>query len=180
MTDNAIRNLARLIVSILWGLAACAALTLLVGCRSVKYVPIETVKTERVEVHDSIHITDTVRVSVADTTTVATATILQKVDSAYLATLGIINAPPEAWLLQTTTATHTSHTADTQATHTAATAHAADSVRIEYHDRPYPVEKPLARWQQFFITFGRYAAGAAIVLLALAIVWIIRRVNGKT
>lgn len=162
-----------------WGILVCLLITLLAGCKSIKYVPVETIKTERVEVHDTVHVADTVKVIETDSTATTISTLLQKVDSAYLAHLGIVNAPPEAWLLHTTTDTHTAHATDTQATHSETATHATDSVRIEYRDRPYPVEKPLTRWQQFCLDYGKVTTGATAALLLLLIAWAIKRFSIK-
>lgn len=173
--DNNRLSLWHLLAGFGWGIIACLLISLLGGCKTIKYVPIETIKTERVEVHDTVHVDDTVKVIETDSTATTISTLLQKVDSAYLAHLGIVNAPPEAWLLQTTTDTHTAHATDTQATHSETATHATDSVRIEYRDRPYPVEKPLTRWQQFCLDYGKVTTGATIALILLLAVWLFRR-----
>lgn len=52
---------------LLWALAACAVLTLLFGCRSVRYVPVGTVRTDSVFVNrwnkDSVFVHDSVFVN---------------------------------------------------------------------------------------------------------------------
>ena len=150
-----------------WGFLVCLLITMLAGCKTIKYVPVETIKTERVEVHDSIIIADTVRVMETDTTTTTTTTTLQKVDSTYLASLGIINPPPEAWLLQKDTEHTTEHNTNTHTEHNESSTHKADSIRVEYRDRPYPVEKPLTTWQRFCLDYGKITTGATIALILL-------------
>ena len=167
MNKTNIEKLVSLLSGFFWGTLACLLITLLAGCKSIKYVPVETVKTERVEVHDTVHVADTVKVIETDSTATTISTILQKVDSTYLAHLGIVNAPPEAWLLQTTTDTHTAHATDSQATHSETATHATDSVRIEYRDRPYPVEKTLTTWQRFCLDYGKLTTGATVALILL-------------
>ena len=96
-------------------LFAFVALSLicLTGCKQIQYVPVETVRTERMEVHDTVTVNDSTERN--DSTLINTQMLLQKVDSAYLAMLGIINAPPEAWLLQMNTTTR--HTSNETASH---------------------------------------------------------------
>ena len=40
---------------------------------------------------------------------------------------------------------------------------------------PYPVEKPLSKWQQAKMDFGGIAMGGCAALLAIAVWWLIRR-----
>ena len=50
-----------------WGLLACLLVTLLAGCRTVRYVPVETVRTDSVYVdrftRDSVYLMDSVYVN---------------------------------------------------------------------------------------------------------------------
>jgi len=146
-------------------LFAFVALSLicLTGCKQIQYVPVETVRTERVEVHDTVTVKDSTARN--DSTLINTQMLLQKVDSAYLAMLGIINAPPEAWLLQMNTTTR--HTSSETASHKEQQTHSSDSVRTEYVEKPYPVEKQLSWWQQRKQDFG----GVILVLLLFAGLW---------
>ncbi len=53
-----------------------------------------------------------------------------------------------------------------------------DSVFIERVDSvtvPYPVEKPLTKWQQTKMDFGGMAIGGLLIALCFAVVWLIRR-----
>ena len=58
--------------------------------------------------------------------------------------------------------------------------------RVELHDtcyiertdtirQPYPVEKPLSRWEQTKMDFGGFALGGVAVVLCIAVVWLIRK-----
>jgi hypothetical protein len=40
---------------------------------------------------------------------------------------------------------------------------------------PYPVEKPLSKWQQVKMDFGGMAIGAIAIMIGFAVVWIARR-----
>ena len=58
--------------------------------------------------------------------------------------------------------------------------------RVELHDtcyiertdtirQPYPVEKPLSRWEQTKMDLGGFALGGIAVVLCIAVVWLIRK-----
>lgn len=143
--------------------------TMLCSCRSIQYVPVETVKTERVEVHDTVTVADSTARS--DSTATNTKMLLQKVDSAYLALLGVINAPQEAWLLQYEKET-TQKTSES-VSHKESEKQSSDSVRIEYKDRPFPVEKQLTRWQSFCIDYGKIMLGMTVASIAVIVVLVI-------
>ena len=155
------------------------SLICLTGCKQTQYVPVETVRTERVEVHDTVTVNDSTARN--DSTLTNTQMLLQKVDSAYLAMLGIINAPPEAWLLQMNTTTK--HTSNETASHKEQQTHSSDSVRTKYVEKPYPVPAQLSRWQKFCCDYGKIMLGAsaalAILLLIILLYWIRYRRNQK-
>lgn len=46
----------------------------------------------------------------------------------------------------------------------------ADSIPV-----PYPIERPLSRWEQTKMDFGGMALGGAAVVLCVAVVWLIRK-----
>lgn len=147
---------------------------LLCSCKT-KYVPVETVRTERVEVHDTVTIADSTARS--DSTTTETKTLLQKVDSAYLALLGIVNAPKEAWLLQTSTTTKQNTTQ--QEYHQHKRRQSSDSVRTEVIEVPYPVERELNKWEQFCLDYGKVMVGCTVVMVVLLLFVVVRWINGK-
>ena len=148
---------------------------LLYGCKSIEYVPVETVRTERVEAHDTVEIGNSTARS--DSTTTETKTLLQKVDSAYLALLGIVNAPKEAWLLQTTTTTKQKTTE--QEYHQDKRRQSSDSVRTKVIQVPYPVERKLTKWETFCLDYGKVMTGCTIALLATFIFLVIRWFTGR-
>lgn len=103
---------------LLWGLLAGLLIALLVGCRTVKYVPVETVRTDSIYVdrfaRDSVYLRDSVYVNrwvVGDTV------FVDKVSVKYLYR--------DRWRYDTVAVVR------------------RDSVQI-----PLPVEKPLGWWQQ--------------------------------
>ena len=108
---------------------------MIVSCRSVKYVPVETVKTDSVYVNkvqrDSIRLQDSIFVFVkGDTVRIEKYKYLYRdrvvVDTVYKAQ--------------------------------------CDTIRV-----PYPVEKPLTRWQKWKLDLGGFAM-AAIVITVLVVV----------
>lgn len=50
-----------------------------------------------------------------------------------------------------------------------------ESVKLDSIGVPYPVEKPLTKWQQAKQDVGGFAMGGCVGLLAIAIVWLVRR-----
>lgn len=55
-----------------------------------------------------------------------------------------------------------------------------DSIYIERVDSisvPYPVEKPLTRWQQTKMDFGGMALGGVAVAVCIAVVWLIKKIR---
>ena len=61
-----------------------------------------------------------------------------------------------------------------KATHDTLYQHKTDSVPV-----PYPVEKPLTRWQQFCLDYGKVTTGATAALLLLLIALAIKRFSIK-
>ena len=162
----------RLIVAYL--IAVLIAIVWLCSCKT-KYVPVETVRTERVEVHDTVEIANSTARS--DSTATETKTLLQKVDSAYLALLGIVNAPNEAWLLQTSTTTKQKTTE--QEYHQDKRRQSSDCVRTEVTEVPYPVERELNKWEQFCLDYGKVMVGCTVVMVVLLLFIVVRWINGR-
>lgn len=158
----------------LLGIYLLVVFGLLCSCKT-KYVPVETVRTERVEVHDTVTIADSTARS--DSTTRETKMLLQKVDSAYLALMGIVNAPKEAWLLQTSTTTKQKTTE--QEYHQDKRRQSSDSGRTEVIEVPYPVERELSKWEQFCLDYGKVMLGCTVVMVALLLFIIVRWINGR-
>ena len=102
----------------LWGLAVLIVISLLCGCRTVKYVPVETVRTDSVYVdrfhRDSVYLRDSVYIN---RWTYGDTVFVDKVSVKYLYR--------DRWRHDTVAVTR------------------RDSVQI-----PLPVEKPLGWWQQ--------------------------------
>ena len=50
-----------------------------------------------------------------------------------------------------------------------------ESIKADSIPVPYPVEKPLSRWEQTKMDFGGIAFGGVAVALCIAVVWLIRK-----
>lgn len=50
-----------------------------------------------------------------------------------------------------------------------------ESIKADTIPVPYPVEKPLSRWEQTKMDFGGFALGGIAVALCIAVVWLIRK-----
>ena len=132
-----------------WGIIACLLITLLAGCKSIKYVPVETVRTDTtyitkqqrdsIMLHDSIYIHE-----------------WQKGDTIYRDRDCWHTSWRDRWRVDTLYKSHT------------------DTIAV-----PYPVEKPLTRWQQFCLDYGKVTTGATAALILLLIAWAIKRFSIK-
>lgn len=153
----------------LLGLIACAIITLLAGCRTTKYVPVGSVRTEYKDRVVMRH--DTVRDSVMrlrDVYRHDSVVYRMKGDTVYV----------DRWhtlrLIKWEKATHQSNTV---------AGDSASSVRVDSVRVPYPVERKLTKWERVKMDFGT----AAIVIAALAIMvgivfavwWIRKRIRGN-
>ena len=139
----------------------------LMGCRSTRYVPVETVRTEMV------HQTDTVK----ETNTINNEkeTVIREArpeDSVMLAKLGIKLQNNERLLILLQ-----KELSDTKKE--LEEKHNSDSVRVEYKDKPYPVEKQLTKWQSFCIDYGKIMVGVTVSALAVIVLLIILRIKKK-
>lgn len=129
----------------LLGLIACAIITLLVGCRTTKYVPVENVRTEYKDRVVTVH--DTVRDSVRTFNNVYrhdSMAVMMRGDTVFV----------DRWhtlrLIKWEKATHMSNTVAGDS----ALSVRVDSVRV------------LTKWERVKMDFGT----AAIVIAALAII----------
>ena len=108
---------------------------MIVSCRSVKYVPVETVKTDSVYVNkvqrDSIRLQDSIFVFVkGDTVRIEKYKYLYR-DRAVVDTVYKVQC---------------------------------DTIRV-----PYPVEKPLTRWQKWKLDLGGFAMAAIAITVLLMV-----------
>ena len=126
----------------------------LMGCRTVKFVPVPEYHTLYKTRVDTVRRLDSVR-------DVQWMTV-REVDSAQLAALGIqIKGLKNALLIERNKLLQKM---SNEKTHKTDTVMQRDSVRV-----PYPVEKPLTKWQRWKMDLGGWAMGVAAVLVILVI-----------
>ena len=130
-----------------WGILVCLLISLLIGCKSIRYVPVETVRTDtlyKTQVQrDSIHLHDSIYIHE-----------WQKGDTVCI--------ERDRWRVMWRDRWHTDTVYKSR----------TDSVAV-----PYPVEKQLTKWQRFCLDYGKVTTGATGVLALLAVAWIVRRVR---
>ena len=153
----------------IWGLIACVIISMLCGCRTTRYVPVESVRTEYKDrvatVHDTVR--DSVRVS-NDVYRHDSVLIKMQGDTVYV----------ERWhtLLQSSSLQNRSERS--KAAHDTLYVTRTDSVRV-----PVPVERKLTKWEKTKMDFGT----AAMVISAMAIIagivilawWLRRKIRGN-
>ena len=116
---------------------------MIVSCRSVKYVPVETVKTDSVYVNkvqrDSIRLQDSIFVFVkGDTVRIEKYKYLYR-DRVVVDTVYKVQC---------------------------------DTIRV-----PYPVEKPLTRWQRWKLDLGGFAMAGIAAVILLGIFKVVRKIG---
>lgn len=123
----------------LWGIMACILISILTGCKSVQYVPVETVRTDSVYIdryqHDSIYQRDSIFVNrwTAGDTVYQDKVVWKYVyrDKVVYDTVAILRS---------------------------------DTVRV-----PYPVERRLSTWEEVRLNVGRWAIGAVIIFILIVV-----------
>lgn len=126
----------------------------LAGCKTVKFVPVPEYHTLYKIRVDTVQRWDSVR-------DVQWMTV-REVDSAQMAALGIqIKGLKNALLIERNKLLQQ---ISNEKTHKIDTVMQRDSVRV-----PYPVEKPLTKWQRWKMDMGGWAIGVAAVLVILVI-----------
>ena len=123
----------------LWGIMACILISILTGCKSVQYVPVETVRTDSVYIdryqRDSIYQQDSVFVNrwTAGDTVYQDKVVWKYVyrDKVVYDTVAILRS---------------------------------DTVRV-----PYPVERRLSTWEEVRLNVGGWAIGAVIIFILIVV-----------
>lgn len=127
----------------------------LTGCKTVRYVPVPEYHTLYKTRVDTVQRWDSVR-------DVQWMTV-REVDSAQLAALGIqLKGLKNALLIERNKLLQQM---SNEKTHKVDTVMQRDSIPV-----PYPVEKPLTKWQQWKMDMGGWAMGVAAVLVILVII----------
>lgn len=135
-----------------------------VGCVTTRYVPVETVKTDKVEVHDTIENIDTVykektvMVIEADSTQAAEYGIkLEQAKKAYL-------------ILQKELEREKNKQKEV---------HTDTVIRTETVQVPYPVERKLSKWETFCLDYGKVMMGSTLILIVIFLFIVVRWVTGR-
>lgn len=131
------------------GVLICTLISLLSGCKSVQYVPVETVRTDSVYIdryqHDSIYQRDSVFVNrwTAGDTVYQDKVVWKYVyrDKVVYDTVAILRS---------------------------------DTVRV-----PYPVERRLTKWEQVRLNVGGWAIGCMVITIIIFSIYIIRNMANK-
>ena len=137
------------IKGLFWGLLICTLISLLSGCKSVQYVPVETVRTDSVYIdrfqRDSIYQRDSVFVNrwTAGDTVYQDKVVWKYVyrDKVKYDTVAILRS---------------------------------DTVRV-----PYPVERRLSTWEQVRLNVGGWAIGCMVITIIIFSIYIIRNMANK-
>lgn len=133
----------------LLGIMACILISMLTGCKSVQYVPVENVRTDSVYIdrfqRDSIYQRDSVFVNrwTAGDTVYQDKVVWKYVyrDKVKYDTVAILRS---------------------------------DTVRV-----PYPVERRLTTWEQVRLNVGGWAIGCMVITIIIFSIYIIRNMTNK-
>lgn len=125
----------------------CTLISLLSGCKSVQYVPVETVKTDSVYIdrfqRDSIYQRDSVFVNrwTAGDTVYQDKVVWKYVyrDKVKYDTMSILRS---------------------------------DTVRV-----PYPVERRLTKWEQVRLNVGGWAIALVVITILVVVGWVIYKIR---
>lgn len=146
----------------IWIIIAVCIMLAMCSCKSIQYIPIETVRTE------IVHQTDTVKQS--DSSKTEKQTIIREArpeDSLMLARLGIRLQDNERLLILLQKEL-------TETKRQLSSTHSKDSVRTDSIPVPYPVPAQLTRWQIFCCDYGKVMLGATCISIFLTIIIVIR------
>ena len=144
-------------------LLAAYALIMCSSCKSVQYVPVETIRTEIKQIHDTIKIQDSVKNS--------QQMIIREADTAEIERLNTeygfkLDKAQKTILVLRRELEQQSHSRT----------EVKDS--IVYKDKevqvPYPVEKKLSKWEQLKIDLGGWIVGFIILSIIVFCVYLAR------
>ena len=137
------------------------------SCKSVQYVPVETIRTEIKHHHDTVRIQDSTKNNVQ--------TVIREADSAEIERLNTeygfkLDKAQKTILILRKELERQSHSQQETKTDTAII---EKQVQV-----PYPIEKKLSKWQQTKVDWGGWAMLSALVVIILFL-FIIPRWKGK-
>ena len=133
------------------------------SCRSTQYVPVETIKTEIKEVHDTIKIQDTIKSEKQIVIREADTSEIERLNTEY----GLkLDKAQKTILILNKELQQQSHSRT----------EVKDS--IVYKDKevqvPYPVERKLSKWEQIKIDLGGWMVGIIILSIIVFCVYLAR------
>lgn len=163
------RSIGCLTLAMWFFLVFCTGIILICfgSCKSVKYIPYETIK------HDSIYISkkDTVKL----THTIKEKEYVEVKDSASTTLDEQGNILKQEIWHNKTTIRQMSDSLD----YYRAMYDSLLSVKQETEYVPYPVEKELSKWEKRYITIGKVSTGLYIGLLIALIAWLVYYIKRK-
>lgn len=130
-----------------WGLLACAAMTLLFGCTTTRYVPVPSVSVDSVYVdrfqRDSVYLHDSVFVN---QWTQGDTVFVDKLVTKYKYN--------DRWRYDTVAIVR------------------VDSVQV-----PYPVERRLTKWEQVRLNVGGWVIALVVITILVVVGWAIYKIR---
>lgn len=138
------------------------SVVLLVGCKSTKYVPVETVRVDSVFVSDSSVV----------------KTITHYKDSLRIKDSIVIVVDTAGNVLIKEKYHDERHTKDTERSNNETKTKAKEAKSAESVQTPVPLERPLTWWQQTRLKLFWPLAGS-VVVLPFIVVWLVRRFKKK-
>lgn len=137
------------------------------SCRSTQYVPVETIKTEIKEVHDTFKIQDTIKSEKQIIIREADTSEIERINAEYGFKL---DKAQKTILVLSKELQQQSHNQT----------EVKDS--IVYRDKevqvPYPVEKKLSKWEQIKMDLGEYMVVLIVIFIIGFLLFFLRR-TGK-
>ena len=157
------------IIGLLWGIVACIIISMFVGCKSVKYIPVETVRT------NTQYKTNTVHDTIIDS--VFMHNDVYKHDSVITYLRGdTIFVDRWHTIIQTTL--DKGRKLHSNVVHDTIYINKTDSVQV-----PVPVERKLTKWEKVKMDFGTAAIVIAMISMIAGIVfivwWLRKRIRGN-
>lgn len=151
-------------------------LFLLCGCKSVQYIPVETVKHDSILVEKIVTIADTTKENHKEKET--SWMTIHEADSAELAELGIkLGGVQKALVIERNKVRELENIISSNTKQESK----SDSVIVKEKEVkvPYPVERKLSSFEQFCLDFGKVTTGVTIAVIIAAIVMMIRWIRRK-
>lgn len=145
----------------LWGLAVLIVISLLAGCRTVKYVPVESVKI------DSMYVTDSLVVN----------TIIRYKDSLRVKDSIVMVVDTAGNVLSKEKYHDEKHTKDTERSNDETKTKAKEAKSADSVQTPVPVEPELGWWQLTRLKLF-WPLVTVVTVLVTALWWIIKRKQG--